>query len=139
MKEIKFRAWFDHEKRMIDWYDTIFIKLDENGINTTSAHLCEYPMRNATSKTNILKYMQYTGLKDINAVELYEDDIIIFSDCPRLYRITWQGGGFHAFLIPGISKFKLRAEGRVMRNIANADCERVGNAWENPELFKEAK
>src|ERR1051326_5034508 len=56
-REIKFRAWHYINKIMID--------------NKSIPVLCKNMVDD-----NVWKYMQYTGLKDINAVEIYEGDIV---------------------------------------------------------------
>lgn len=49
MREIKFRAWDEAEKRMIGWYDRVFTK------NNNSSMLCEYPLKNISE--SYVKYM----------------------------------------------------------------------------------
>ncbi|HEA46437.1 MAG TPA: hypothetical protein ENH99_01510 [Candidatus Pacearchaeota archaeon] len=60
MREIKFRAWDKHNKRMLEWM---------------------YPvdcwMRWLNGEDNEVEIMQFTGLLDKNGKEIYDGDIVI--------------------------------------------------------------
>lgn len=120
MTEIKFRAWDKYNKRMIRFYDAMFINPDSEGRNTTTRMLCEYSFRYINSESNILKYLQYTGLKDKNGKEIYVGDIFNVTDGDE-----W---------VVGIHVAKMNADtlgidGRCIDEI-------IGNIYENPELLE---
>ena len=67
MRKIKFRAWYSKDKSMM--YDVQDV-YDYSGWSFES-----FIEDNKSGKCVL---MQYTGLKDINSVEIYEGDIIYY-------------------------------------------------------------
>ena len=65
MREIKFRAWDKEEQEMLDWDK--FFNLDIAQVFESEGSWGIYPM-------------QYTGAKDLNNTEIYEDDIIVWAE-----------------------------------------------------------
>lgn len=69
MREIKFRAWIPTEKRIAAVTDIDFeigiVAVEEVGLE-------QY---NFLADSNVV-LEQYTGLKDVNGVEIYEGDIV---------------------------------------------------------------
>lgn len=88
MREIKFRVWHKDIKQMI-YSDLIGVFIGAGGwVNT--------------AESNGMTLMQFTGLYDNNAKEIFESDIVIFikNESKELYVIEYETGsskcGFYA-------------------------------------------
>lgn len=106
MREIKFRAWNgERMKEVLTW------GFNEGFISTPKE----------TSPQEDFKVMQYTGLKDKNGKEVYEGDIVEYSNW-----IDETGSQFSNILIEDITKIP---------DIDFEYCKIIGNRFENPELL----
>lgn len=103
MREIKFRGW-NTKKGMTREYtlnEMLVEKLENNGLDRL--------------------WLQYTGLKDKNEVEIYEGDILEYSNWNEI-----------------TNKQFTNIEVNDITNIPKIDfeyCRVVGNIYENPELL----
>lgn len=116
MREIKFRVWEEDLKRMQDWG---WIK--ESGYVPGDKNITGYI------------FMQYTGLKDKNGKEIYEGDFLhhepLYPNIP--IEVFWSNK---------FAGWRGKIQGLLVINIIKilAECEVIGNIYQNPELLKVA-
>ena len=111
MREIRFRAW-----------DLDNLEMRYSGVEEDNTECKGYREPNQV-------LMQFTGLKDKNGREIYEGDVVKFSQgqCWVMCEVTWNEfyTGYFPFIGGSIVQF------------SSSDCgEVIGNIYENPELLK---
>ena len=125
----KFRAWHKELGRMmlieIMYFFFFDNELEELELNdpVMNDHISVYP--------DEIVLMQSTGLKDKNGKEIFEGDIVkmakdVYSD-PTYYEVIRHRGGAY--------RLESKQHGCELW-LRHADCEVVGNVYENPELLE---
>lgn len=117
MRPIKFRAYLKNEKKIIDVKS---IDWDKNG-NLISINYPEGKDYFGYENNDIV-LMQYSGFKDINGKEIYEDDVIRFGG--KLYEVRQMYSGFCIVRFGDVKKVAFNTEG----------MEVAGNLYEDPQL-----
>ena len=112
MREIKFRAWYHTEKRMIDWNE-----MQDNSIESLDTYF-----RGVFG--DVSPVMQYTGLKDKNGKEIYEGDIVKYSHQEKVAAVKYERGTYVL-------------EGTNYGLVFFDDVEVVGNIYEHKHLLEE--
>jgi uncharacterized phage protein (TIGR01671 family) len=135
MREIKFRAWDKKNKRWVskDYEEEAFeIYLDGKFLGLAGEIDRDW------NDDYIL--MQYTGLKDKNGKEIYEEDIV------KIIEHNYHCGGYS--IVKGIVRWSDKRCGFFVYPISEgfkkyyrmSDVDKaIGNIYENPELIKESE
>ena len=130
-RTIKFRAWDKITDQMYNWNDIYSIhrgfKLEGDNNYSDIKLTCSMP-DGSGFKPYDFELMQYTGLKDKNGVEIYEGDVVEWSDGKLLSEVYWDQADV---------AFSLRCNGESwFLNDDSMLCgmEVVGNIYENHEL-----
>ena len=137
MREIKFRAWDRENSRMLNDVATgVVVIMDGRTLQDAHYSDCDY--------------MQYTGLKDKNGVEIYEGDILEFTDKWEWYRGNYSVKMMSAdqdelkvlkaqYEAEPMSRYKVKYHPYDGYGISKYDLENylavVGNIYQNPELL----
>ncbi len=120
MREIKFRAWNDIQKKMFapfNMYEMVQGHLDYD----------EQEMDDSKGFPVGTIFLEFTGLKDKNGKEIYEGDIIKWSG--NIGLIEWNDSDASFFI-----NFK-HTDNKYSVDHCE-DSEVIGNKFENPELVK---
>ncbi len=133
MKETKFRAWDNINKKMyvvLAWQEGA-VKVEDNSNEDGVFITCNY------------KLIQYTGLKDKNEVEIYEGDIVKYTRAKAYDEEDREEIIQHVFYLAGAWTPVLWMHWEYHdfdeRPMAIRDIEVIGNIYENPALLKEAR
>ncbi len=123
MREIKFRAWSNFDKKMVFLNSAISI------VNVFTS--IEYDVKDNVNPN--FQLMQYTGLKDKNDVEIYEGDIVATKNSK--YEII-----FNKCCFWGIDRMGKYPIYQIYHYIMDDEkFEVIGNIYENPELLEASK
>lgn len=128
MREIKFRAWDNVNKRMgyfrpgFSWQDEYDIWCLMDADDDRSKSITDVPCNDN------INLMQYTGLFDKNREEICEGDIVKCHDHPTgLDDVT-------SYVEFKYGSFIIAYNGRVLSDYGTAWTEVIGNIYQNPEL-----
>lgn len=128
MRELKFRYWKEEDKRMFQLDSSTYInhngKIEEVWIAYEDSFEYDYPI------------MQWTGLKDINGVDIYEGDILSNGiNCSGTVRFI-NGMYLVDFIYTEDPPLSHDKEEHTFRLITVASItEIIGNIYQNPELL----
>lgn len=131
MRKIKFRAWFEIKKEMVESENLAFrYEGDEDEPFTFAFDKTDLDEMGIERGTMNFKLMQYTGLKDKNGREIYEGDIVKIGDYPPYEVIVNDFSMIHCI------DNELEQE-ELFRYHKN--CRVIGNIYEHPHLLEALK
>lgn len=117
MREIKCRGWDKQYKNMIGPFSIDFI-----------AH-CEWDY-----KEGEIEWLEYTGLKDKNGVDIYESDVIrVCKNDKGYFEVVFKNAYVGGWLLKHSAEHDFLSLGAR----GQSDIEVIGNIHENPELLEE--
>jgi uncharacterized phage protein (TIGR01671 family) len=151
-REIKFRVWDKINNCFFDWKEQYNTLEFNEGIPD---RIILYDTEGVLEKDEF-ELMQYTGLKDVNGVEIYEGDIILYPDTESEFIDVGIGGEGVKVAETGINSFfpvefkdgefgiNVNLNSEILYNgwytlrMALEEVESIeviGNIYENPELL----
>jgi len=137
MRTIKFRAWDDGKKEWLLGYEYPnlggFSMDGECVLMGEWANVCtSFMFENNNRKRSDLKLMQFTGLKDKNGKEIYEDDILKIKGFKESWKtkVRFENGGFCIDVEE--QDYNITLLGFLDDE---AIVEVIGNIYQNPELL----
>ena len=121
MRELKFRAWYKSEKKMIYNIQNEFEERIELGMDCFSDYL----------KNDNFIVNQFTGRTDKECKDIYEDDILLIIG-QGYFRVTWDRDNCKFYLLPledYLDEMPLDGSWEI-------DYEVEGNIHENKDLLE---
>lgn len=124
----KFRAWDKENNQMLfpDDTDKIYFEITEYGIVTYDMNMI---LPDGTFTNLDTEVMQSTGLKDKNGIEIFEGDIVKWTEHV----------GAIEFLINNQQTVLMGQSENIITDLdycTHFNMEIIGNIYENPELLK---
>ena len=125
-REIKFRMWHKKSKKM---FDVESINFKDRIVNIWNSGM--YSLSTFCLDDVIL--MQYTGLHDKNGKEIYEGDILKFSEVDTAI-VIWNEK-YAYFMVKPIQEYYFDSDVLGQALEYNDNVEVIGNEYDNPELL----
>lgn len=142
MRELKFRIWIKDESRFYDESDDESYLIVPNGNVICESGTYEEDgmlFKDTTNQTSNVIVEQYTGLKDKNGREIYENDIVkytaeIANNKGSTYRVEY----YNEWGMYDLEPLEDNVDtGGFNENLLETYYEVIGNIHENPELLEE--
>ncbi len=129
-REIKFRAWHKTYDLLCDVVEIVFGD-DDNYVAVENGEYIE------RWRFDDIELMQYTGLKDVHGVDIYEGNIVKWGDQPNGHESPIRIGVIELNPdIQFITNVGIFEYGRFAYKETNKYLTVIGNKFENPELLE---
>lgn len=129
MREIKFRSWDKEHKEWVNYSITD---------NKLEFYVKEADRWKIDQRGRRFVLSQYTGIKDISGIEIYEGDIVKAISFARWIGIVKFSDENQAFIFDDLDK-KYRGASIVFMSQFDQGFKILGNIYENPELLEEVR
>lgn len=129
MREIKFRAWDKEHKEWANYSITD---------NKLEFYVKEADRWKIDQRGRRFVLSQYTGIKDISGIEIYEGDIVKATSFARWIGVVKYSDENQAFIFDDLDK-KYRGDSIVFMSQFDESFKILGNIYENPELVTDER
>ena len=146
MRELKFRAW--DEINDVMWKDVLG-DMAESDMYDDVTEMWEVAHQMETGNSAQFVFMQYTGMKDVKGVEIYEGDILkctsgIYTNLgatgtgeyeETIKQVIWKDDSWGTRVISSNLTSKGAEKSGLVISAKYAEI--IGNIYENPELLED--
>jgi uncharacterized phage protein (TIGR01671 family) len=130
MREIKFRAW---DRELKEWTN---YSIDNVNDNLVDFYNKEAGLWESDREGERFVLSQYTGIKDISGVEIYEGDIFIARNSHNCkFKVIYDGS---RFIGVNYDRERVCYVDSCYKN-GSSRLEIIGNIYENPGLLEEVR
>ena len=132
----KFRVWLKKKKKMVATDDLVNISFEDEEICVQTLYFEEGLISERDLdyyEFDEIEFMQPTGVKDLNGIEIFEGDIVDYKG--RKAVIKWHGS-YASFIYRFVDELQERVSEWHPLFLAYYHFEVIGNIYENKNLLE---